>query len=78
MCLFIHFYTLQFNLGVYLVTNLQRIHPQYYRKEKSGRSLRLTTRLLESKPLFANLKILDVFNSMIYYSPSKLFLVVLS
>ena len=33
----------------------------WYRKEKSGRSLRLTTRLQLSKPLFANLKILDVF-----------------
>ena len=33
----------------------------WYRKEKSGRSLRLTTRLQLSNPLFANLKILDVF-----------------
>ena len=34
----------------------------YYRKEQSGRSLKLTDYKASSKALFANLKILDVFS----------------
>ena len=52
-------YLLQFNLGIYYVTNMQRI---YLLQKRAVRAISKADYKASSKPLFANLKILDVFS----------------